>query len=546
MDTREVLITFNLDFYKRKINAQENELLYKIIIDFIKPINLKIEDLTFYYKGEKLIFNRETKLINIIKNNEKKINICCIMLNYNLPKTVICPICKNKYNQFEQCVIKFNDYKITLNECIKEHKKSDILLKEIKKQNLIFNFNMKELYNRCEEHPYEIYNYYCTICLKNICKNYKDKHEHKNNIIKYNDIIPNYDKYTKYLLKRFNEFTKKFTIFKQQIESIRLILNDIIDSIEIYYKINQNIFNNYFFNKNNFKILKSISNLNFQSVEKDINYIIEEEKLDKKFDCILKLYEKIINKDENDLIKIKISEFDNKNEYFLKNQYKRDFDSSPHNIKYKTKYFSLLSDITRKDSIQYQIKSEFLCNMLLFPSNIKLENKIPCLSYLTYCYKECKKPEFIYSIAKKCEKYIDSSIEIDPNFLIKIFYRASVFLSKQKNYFYSLKYLNICRSLIFNNKNSISKNLISMIDNNYRKIDQELLDYISKKKSQFKKLRIGKINNLGKFLMTLKNKKYNYDNEKNNLDINDKYLYALNKFWLNKALCFMNIIFLLL
>ena len=342
---------------------------------------------------------------NIIKNNEKNIIIFCIILNYNL-KNIICPTCKNKYNQIEQCVINFNEYKIDLNKCIKGHNISGILLKDIEQIKLISELDVKELSNRCEDHPYEIYNYYCTICQKNLCNNYKDNHEHKNEILKYNDIIPFYDKYINYLFKRFNEFTNKFNIFKKQIESIKMILNEIIDNIEIYYKINQNILNNYYFNKNNYKILKNISNINFQSVEEDIDYIIEEEKLDKKIGYIFKLYEKIINKDENELIKIKNSKFDNKKEYYLKDQFKINFDSSNKNIKYKLKYYSLLYDITRKESIQYQIKSEYLYNMLLFPLNVELENKIPCLSYLTYCYKVCEKPEFIYSIAKKVKNIL--------------------------------------------------------------------------------------------------------------------------------------------
>jgi hypothetical protein len=260
MDTSSVLITFNIGHYKKKINAKQNELLYKLIIDFIKSINLKIEDVIFYYKGEKLIFSKETKLSNIITKNEKNIIIFGIILNYNL-KNIICPTCKNKYNQIEQCVINFNEYKITLNKCIKGHNISDILLKDIEQKKLISELDMKELNNICEDHPYEITNYYCTICQKNLCNNYKDKHKHKNNILNYSDIIPFYDKYFNYLLNRFNEFTNKFTIFKKQIESIKMILNEIIDTLEIYYKINQNILNNYFYNKNNYKILKNISNI---------------------------------------------------------------------------------------------------------------------------------------------------------------------------------------------------------------------------------------------------------------------------------------------
>ena len=56
MEIPSVLITFKIGQYKRKINAKQNELLYEIIIDIFRPINLKIEDVIFYYKGEKLIF----------------------------------------------------------------------------------------------------------------------------------------------------------------------------------------------------------------------------------------------------------------------------------------------------------------------------------------------------------------------------------------------------------------------------------------------------------------------------------------------------------
>jgi hypothetical protein len=170
--------------------------------------------------------------------------------------------------------------------------------------------------------------------------------------------------------------------------------------------------------------------------------------------------------------------------------------------------------------------------MLLFPLNVELENKIPCLSYLTYCYKECERPELIYSIAKKSKKYIDNPIEIDPLFLIKIFYKASICLLEQKNYYYSLKYINKCQELINNNKNTISKNTIFMVDEYFNKIEVKILNYILNEKLKFKNLRIDKIFILEKFLLSLTNKKYNYSNDKNNSDVENKYLYALNKIWI--------------
>jgi hypothetical protein len=125
--------------------------------------------------------------------------------------------------------------------------------------------------------------------------------------------------------------------------------------------------------------------------------------------------------------------------------------------------------------------------------------------------------------------------------LIKIFYRASICLLEQKNYFYSLKYINKCQELINNNKNknNIPKNIIFMIDETFKKIDATILKYILNEKLKFKNLRIDEIFILEKFLISLTNKKYNYSNDKNNSDVENKYLYALNKFWLNKALNFI-------
>ena len=123
--------------------------------------------------------------------------------------------------------------------------------------------------------------------------------------------------------------------------------------------------------------------------------------------------------------------------------------------------------------------------------------------------------------------------------MIKIFYRASICLLEQKNYFYSLKYINKCQELINNNKSNISTNMILMIEEYYMKIDAKILNYILNEKLKFENLKIDKLFALKKFFLSLTNKKYNYGNDKNKSDVENKYLYALNKFWVNKALIFI-------
>ena len=78
-------------------------------------------------------------------------------------------------------------------------------------------------------------------------------------------------------------------------------LNNVIENIEKYYKINYDIINNYEIQNRNYHILQNINEFqNFDAyIIKDINKIINNNDFFTKFNMIMEIYQKMNNKDNN-------------------------------------------------------------------------------------------------------------------------------------------------------------------------------------------------------------------------------------------------------
>ena len=153
----------------------------------------------------------------------------------------------------------------------------------------IINYNDKEYICNIDN---EKYNSYCKECKKNICILCENKHNN-HELISYGKLIIEEDK----IIKKKEEIKKEIDLFNNNIKEEIRKLNKIIENIEGYYKIIDNIITKYFTNKKrNYQILININNLiNNNSIIKNIKNIDI-----KKYNDILDIYNKIYNNNDKD------------------------------------------------------------------------------------------------------------------------------------------------------------------------------------------------------------------------------------------------------
>ena len=269
------------------IQCKENEPMNVIFKNFVSKRGIDITNVYFLYGGKsidsKLTFNelakeedkRKNKMIVLVYSyeNEKDEN-----KNFQNSKDIICPKCG------ECCLIKLEDYLITLNECKNNHISNNLSLDDFEKSQKIdlakikcdnCNKNRSTVFQNkfykclsckknlcplckekhCKEHDIieyinknyicnfhnEIFSSYCNKCKENLCMTCESEHNHTENLIHYSSIFPN-----KNIFKtQINELRTKIDKFKEFIEGFKKKLDKIIENLEIYYNINNNLINNF-------------------------------------------------------------------------------------------------------------------------------------------------------------------------------------------------------------------------------------------------------------------------------------------------------------
>ena len=119
-DAKKISFLYNGD--KIIIQCKHNENIFE---RFSKEINKDLENFSFLYNGDMM---KEDFDLKEIKYNEIKIIIFDIEFerqeieSLKQSKEIICPICK------ELCEIKFDNYKISLTNCINNHCFPDLII----------------------------------------------------------------------------------------------------------------------------------------------------------------------------------------------------------------------------------------------------------------------------------------------------------------------------------------------------------------------------------------------------------------------------------
>ena len=230
----------------------------------------------------------------------------------------------------------------------------------------IINYNDKEYI--CNIHN-EKYNSYCKECKKNICLLCENNHnEHE--LIYYSALIIEDNK----IIKGMEEIKREIEIFNNNIKEEIRKLNKIIENIEEYYKIIDNIIIKYINNKKrNYQILININKIiNENNIINNIKTINNN---NNKYNDIIDIYNKTYN---NDIDKDIDNDLDNKD---------KDIDS---NIKHNT---------TVKDIVNNKDKDKDIDNKKNNKDNNK--DKDNNIDENIIIYKICEKEDEIKLIIIK-------------------------------------------------------------------------------------------------------------------------------------------------
>ena len=364
-----VQVVFIYNSLKEIIQCKFNDIMEDICNKFASKIKKNIKNFIFLHNGN--VINKNNTFGEQANNEEKKDCIMTILVNENvedsnkkkikISKEVICH-CK------EDAIMRIEDYKISLFGCKNCHEKNNIFLSQYEELQIIdeskiicdkckdnnkgithnntfyicFTCHMNLcplcLLNHDKKHDiidYEQKNYlceihnenfnsYCKKCKKNLCIQCENSH-FNHDIIQYSKILPNKgDK-----LDEIKQLKNQINKMKNKINEIKDFLDSFIKNINIYFKINEELINNYNVKNRNYQILTTINNINNKKVIEDINIVINDN-IKVAFDKIFEIYNKMYatNNIKNEKNK------NNKTNKFIekKNKIKNNFNNKKENF----------------------------------------------------------------------------------------------------------------------------------------------------------------------------------------------------------------------
>ena len=172
-------------------------------------------------------------------------------------------------NEFYKCITCKNNICLL---CKKRHNSKHKLIR-YEKRNYI-----------CPKHN-DVFSNYCTKCKVNICFSCNKEHKDHNTIF-FGDIIPSMEETE----NKINEIKTLVDSLNDKIKRIIKQLNELIETVDLYYQINEEILNNFDPRNKNYDILYNINEI----IRK--NRIFEEVKIinmSNKLNDVLDFYYKI-------------------------------------------------------------------------------------------------------------------------------------------------------------------------------------------------------------------------------------------------------------
>ena len=342
-------IEFNYNQIITVVQARLNDIFQDVINKYVQKSLLDPKSIFFFANGKQIEpqENVESQMSDVNKESNKMQILVHLIEQGTIQlkiltksKDIICSACK------EPCRIKIENFKITLFGCIKNHKIENIKLKffpitqrlnisnikcdkcHIKnkgnspnnefykcltcdknlcllcKPNHISNHNIINYDNInyiCQNHNEHLIKY-CKQCYKNIC--FTCDEEHKNHqTISLAELKPNLEENKKFLIEIKNEIE----LFNNNTKEIIKQLNDLIDYMNIFYEINNDLLNNYEKQNRNYQILLNINEINTnKQIFNKISYINKTNNNKVKLFNIIELYNNLI---DNEIITEKMKEY---------------------------------------------------------------------------------------------------------------------------------------------------------------------------------------------------------------------------------------------
>ena len=150
-------------------------------------------------------------------------------------------------------------------------------------------------YFKCKMHN-DSYILYCNDCKKNICILCEKDHLNHNKV-SLGVLIQDKNK----LEENKNNLRNFVYKCKSDIQEIINKLNKVMDNIESYFNIYNNMINGYEIKNRNYQILQNLNDMNKYNTEfiNELNVIINEKNLDLKFKNLMNIYNKIYSKKSN-------------------------------------------------------------------------------------------------------------------------------------------------------------------------------------------------------------------------------------------------------
>ena len=308
------MIKIYIDYQDKKecIQGTNNDKMLDIFKKFYKIIGKHdANSLQFLYNGNKV--DEELTVKQVINNEDRKRNEMKILVNEleisnkknKLKKSnqIICPTCG------ELAHIKLKNYKISICGCKNNHKIDDLNINEFETSQLIDE--SKIICDICKiENKATTYNnlfYTCSICNLNFCPLCKKMHDKTHNTIDYdnkyficgihNERYGSYCKtcnknicveceedhddhdfisYGKLFIKKndlenkLKELKLSIEKFKEHIEGIKTILQNVIDYFDKVYKLNDELVHSDYMKNRNYQVLNNIKEFYNEDISKKL------------------------------------------------------------------------------------------------------------------------------------------------------------------------------------------------------------------------------------------------------------------------------------
>ena len=308
---------------KTKIICNLDDKMKNICQTYLNIIKKDRNNVFFSYNGNSgNSFNEELKFSEMINSEDKKTNTMNIFVfKNNIKPAIVCPICG------ESIRFEIINYKIKFSQCKNRHTIDNLLLKEYNyylklkcefcNNNTINQINTKfykclsckkimcslcssnhnkthrskdydEILYKCNNHN-QVYDSYCEVCQINLCQLCQREHNKSHKKICFEYIIPkNYELY-EYIIY-LNNLKDKIKLFNNNIQIIINSLQRVAKNMEIYYKINEDIIYNFDSRNINYETLYNLKQIKEKNIINDLDNIINESSIKKKFNDIFDIY----------------------------------------------------------------------------------------------------------------------------------------------------------------------------------------------------------------------------------------------------------------